>query len=134
MIKDQTYQKYSMSTASQVTEITKNIKMPKGSYPKEKRLLRAETFGAREGQTKYTKIKRVLSGFVNGTRVSAIADTGSVRNVISAAYALDMELPINYNSGPFRLGNSKTTKSIGKRRAEQNHDLNLLIVCSLQGL
>jgi hypothetical protein len=64
--------------------------------------------------TKYTKIKRGLSGFINATRVSAIADTGSAQNVISAAYASDLKLPIEYTSNPFQLGNSKTVQSMGK--------------------
>lgn len=63
---------------------------------------------------KYVKIKRGLSGFVNGTRVSAIADTGSAQNVISAAYASDMKLLIDSKSSFFKLGNSKTILSIGE--------------------
>jgi hypothetical protein len=35
----------------------------------------------------YLKTKRGISGFVNGSRKSAIADTGSAKNVISAAYS-----------------------------------------------
>jgi hypothetical protein len=39
-----------------------------------------------------SKIKRGLSGFINSTRVSAIADTGSAQNVISAAYVSKLRL------------------------------------------
>jgi hypothetical protein len=47
------------------------------------------------------KTRGGLSGFINGTQASAIADTGSAQNIISAAYASDMELPIEYTPSSF---------------------------------
>ena len=71
---------------------------------------------------KFPKSKRGLSGFINKSRVSAIADTGSAQNVISAAYASDLELPIQHESSSFQLGNSKTVLSISRRIAEPVYD------------
>jgi hypothetical protein len=61
-----------------------------------------------------SKIKRGLPGFLNGSRISAFPDTGSVRNVISEAYAKAMKLKIEGSSSGFVLGNSRTTQSLGK--------------------
>jgi hypothetical protein len=72
-----------------------------------------EGLNIRVGQTKYSKIRRGLSGFINATRVSAIADTGSAQNIISAAYASDLKLPIQHASTSFQLGNSKVVQSVG---------------------
>jgi len=62
---------------------------------------RREVLNIQIGWMKYSKIKRGLSGFINATRVSAIADTGSAQNVISAAYASDLKLPIEYTLSSF---------------------------------
>jgi len=70
------------------------------------------------GQTRSSKIKRGSSGFTNTTQVSAIADTGSAQNVISAAYASYLKLPIERASSSFQLGNSKAVQSIGRLTAE----------------
>jgi hypothetical protein len=91
-----------------------------------------DVFKVKDGQTKYQKIKRGLSGFLNATRVSAIADTGSAQNVISAAYASDLKLPIKHTSSSFQLGNSKTVQSIGKLILEFIIEYERLIVS--QGL
>ena len=61
-----------------------------------------------------TKIKRGLSGFVNGLRTSAFPDTGAAENVVSAAFAEERQLEIKNNPSNFRLGNSRVTQSIGK--------------------
>ena len=79
-------------------------------------------------QTKVSKTKRGLSGFINAKQVSAIADTGSAQNVISAAYASDLKLPIEYNSSSFQLGNSKTVKAIGKLKKAFLHRHQIIIV------
>ena len=60
-----------------------------------------------------SKIKRGLSGFVNGLRKSAIADTCAARNVVSAAYAKELKLQIEDSPSLVKLGNSKKTQSIG---------------------
>jgi hypothetical protein len=72
-----------------------------------------ETVNAQDSPTKYTKIKRGLSGFINKTRVSAVADPGSAQNIISAAYAFEKKLTIKCTFNSFQLGNSKTTNSMG---------------------
>ena len=73
---------------------------------------------AAAGLTKYSKMKKGISGFVNGTRKSVIADTGSAENVISASYASDMKLNIQHSSHPFQLGNSRTIQSIGESKIQ----------------
>jgi hypothetical protein len=87
----------------------------------EQKITRAEAFKDKEIKMKYSKIKRGLSGFINETRVSAMADTGSAQNMISAEHASDMKLQIQYNSSSFRLGNSKKIQSIGKFSQEHNY-------------
>ena len=63
---------------------------------------------------KISKMKRGLSGFVNGSSKSAMADTGSAQNIVSASYVKEMKLPIQGSPSSFRLGNLQKTKSIGK--------------------
>ena len=60
------------------------------------------------------KIKRGLPGFVNGSRTSALADTGAAHNIVSAAFVQERGLSIKEKQGFFRLGNSKIAQSIGK--------------------
>ena len=60
------------------------------------------------------KIKRGLPGFVNGSRTSALADTGAAQNVVSAAFVRERGLSINNNQSHFKVGNSKIVQSIGK--------------------
>ncbi len=62
------------------------------------------------------KIKQGLSGYSNGRNVSALADTGSRKNVISASYAECLGLEVTGSPCEFELGNSQKTKSIGKYR------------------
>ena len=62
------------------------------------------------------KIKRGLPGFINGSRTSALADTGAAQNVISAAFAQEMGLVLQGKAAVFRLGNSKRAQSIGEIR------------------
>lgn len=61
-----------------------------------------------------SKWKRGLSGFVNGKRISALPDTGSLRNVMSQAFAQEMNLRIEHSPSNFMVGNTKLVKSIGK--------------------
>ena len=71
--------------------------------------------GVNDSADTVLKIKRGLSGFVNkDTKVmSAMADTGSTENVISAAYANELKLEIQGSPCLFKLGNSKKTRSLG---------------------
>ncbi|KAL8916484.1 MAG: hypothetical protein Q9208_008487 [Pyrenodesmia sp. 3 TL-2023] len=64
-------------------------------------------------QRTLSKWKRGLSGFVNGRRVSALADTGSRRNAISQAFAQDMNLRMKPSTSKFIVGNSNIISSIG---------------------
>lgn len=64
---------------------------------------------------KITKMKRGLSGFINGRRISALADTGAAQNVISEAYVKEKQLQVNGSPCSFKLGNSKNVQSIGER-------------------
>ncbi|KAL9069729.1 MAG: hypothetical protein Q9161_005314 [Pseudevernia consocians] len=59
------------------------------------------------------KIKRGLPGFVNGSRTSALADTGAAQNIVSAAFVQERGFSIKEKQGVFRLGNSKIAQSIG---------------------
>ena len=60
------------------------------------------------------KVKRGLPGIVNDQRVSAVADTGAGQNVVSAAFARSLNLPVTRKRTTFQLGNSKFVKSIGR--------------------
>ncbi|KAL8650992.1 MAG: hypothetical protein Q9210_003498 [Variospora velana] len=64
-------------------------------------------------KSRLSKWKRGLSGFVNGKRISALPDTGSLRNVMSEAFAQEMNLKIQNSPSSFTLGNNKLIKSIG---------------------
>lgn len=61
-----------------------------------------------------SKWKRGLSGFVNGRQISALADTGSLRNVVSQSFAQEMGLEIKPSPSKFMVGNSKIINSIGE--------------------
>ena len=52
------------------------------------------------------KAKRGLSGFANGSRISAFPDTGSTRNVVSEAFARELKLDVEGSPRQFKLGNS----------------------------
>lgn len=62
---------------------------------------------------KVLKIKRGLASFVNGTRLSVIADTGATQNIVSAAYAKERKMTMKETSYSFKLGNSAVVKSMG---------------------
>ncbi len=68
------------------------------------------------------KIKRGLPGFVNGSRTSALADTGASQNIVSAAFVQEKGLSIKENRGSFKLGNSKIAQSIGKTHSDVHVD------------
>ena len=57
----------------------------------------------------------------NGFGVAALADTGAAKNVVSAAFAREHQLPIEASPSLFRLGNSKTTRSTGTLNAPSDH-------------
>ncbi|KAL8632175.1 hypothetical protein Q9189_002085 [Teloschistes chrysophthalmus] len=59
------------------------------------------------------KIKQGVAGFLNGCSVSALADTGSRKNVISQSYCKSSKLKIKRCFGEFQLGNSHMARSIG---------------------
>ncbi|CAF9920878.1 hypothetical protein IMSHALPRED_005028 [Imshaugia aleurites] len=59
------------------------------------------------------KIKRGLPGFVNGSRTSALADTGAAQNIVSEAFVQERRLRVKESQGRFRLGNFTFAQSIG---------------------
>ena len=61
-----------------------------------------------------SKAKRGLSGFANGSRISAFPDTGSYRNIVSEAFVQELKLTIANSPCEFKLGNSKKIQSIGE--------------------
>ena len=61
----------------------------------------------------YQKIRRGLRGLVNGFKVSAVADTGADRNVVTAAFAKQRSLKLEGSPAIFKLGNSKFVQSLG---------------------
>ena len=80
---------------------------------------KGSSFGFTSPQTqrlfskKVSRVKRGLSSFVNGSRLSVLADTGSKENVISAAYVKERKIPISGSPSSFTLGNSTIVDSIG---------------------
>lgn len=60
------------------------------------------------------KTRRGLRGLVNGFKVSAVADSGANRNVITAAFAKQRSLKIEGSPATFKLGNSTFVQSLGK--------------------
>lgn len=61
------------------------------------------------------KVKRGISGYMNGLEVSALPDTGASQNIITLAYAQRSNLQIKSSPTSFTLGHSKDVNSIGKR-------------------
>ena len=63
---------------------------------------------------KINKVKRGLASYVNGAKLSVLADTGASHNVMSVAYARERNFPTDYSDTiKFQLGNSKAIESIG---------------------
>jgi hypothetical protein len=62
---------------------------------------------------KEARAKRGVKGFVNGVQKSAIADTGSARNIISAAFAAKLDVQVYHQRETFKLGNTKEIQSLG---------------------
>ena len=59
------------------------------------------------------KAKQGLIGFANGSSITAMADTGSRKNVISASYAKMLDLRIETLPSTFVIGNSRKIQSLG---------------------
>ena len=64
-------------------------------------------------QGKLQRLKRGVPGYVNGKRITALPDTGSAQNVVSAAFVKEHGLQIQRSQEDFKLGNSTITKSCG---------------------
>lgn len=60
------------------------------------------------------RLKKGIPGYVNGKRIDAFPDTGSSRNVVSAAFVKEHGLHVKLSEESFKLGNSKIVKSTGK--------------------
>lgn len=66
-------------------------------------------------QETFKKVKRGMSGYVNGLKVSALPDTGASQNIMTLAYAQRNNLQIKPSRNAFMLGNGRSVMSIGKR-------------------
>ena len=75
---------------------------------------RASYLPDRHSQKTLFKVKRGLPGFVNGARVSALADTGCSGNLVSLAFAQERKLALHGSPTKFVLGNSTSIKSLGR--------------------
>ena len=75
---------------------------------------RASLLPERHSEKTLFKVKRGLRGFVNGARVSALADTGCSGNSVSLAFAQEMKLALHGSPTKFVLGNSTSIKSLGR--------------------
>lgn len=62
------------------------------------------------------KAKQGLVGFANGSKIAAMADTGSRKNVMSESYAKQRGLTIERSPSTFEIGNSKKIQSTGRNR------------------
>lgn len=60
-----------------------------------------------------SKLKRGLCGTIDGLEVSALADTGAARNVVSNKFAKARRLDVAGSPSSFRQGNSKLALSLG---------------------
>lgn len=59
------------------------------------------------------RTKQGLAGFINGSKIAAMADTGSRKNVISEHYAKRLGLAIEGSPSTFEIGSSRKIHSIG---------------------
>lgn len=62
----------------------------------------------------FKKMKRGLSGFVNGRKVSALPDTGASQNTITLDYVLHNNLKMEPSQTLITLGSNETITSLGK--------------------
>ena len=91
------------SASSALSRPTTKHSMPPFEAPKLGTRVRHQT----------SKIKRGLSGFVNGFRKSALPDTGAKHNFMSANYAKEAGLKVEVSPSLIKIGNSKKIQSIG---------------------
>ena len=66
--------------------------------------------------TRLLKTKQGLVGFANGSKIAAMADTGSRKNVMSESHAQRLGLTIEGSPSTFETGNSKKIQSTGMNR------------------
>ncbi|MCJ1248726.1 hypothetical protein MMC30_005945 [Trapelia coarctata] len=72
-----------------------------------------EHFDAPLFDVAYKKLKQGLSGFANGAKVAALADTGSRESVMSESCARNLGLKPTGSTSSFELGNRRKIQSIG---------------------
>ena len=65
------------------------------------------------------KNKLGLVGFANGSKVAAMADTGSRKNVMSESYAKKLNLNIEGSPSVFEIGSSKKIQSLGRSKLHE---------------
>ena len=87
---------------SDPTKKDKNVKGPKATSRNSNRA------------THLLKTKQGLASSVNDSKVAAMADTGSRKNVMSQSYAKRLDLTIEGSPSTFEIGNSKRIQSIGR--------------------
>ena len=71
---------------------------------------------SRSHTTHLLKTKQGLIGFANGSKIAAMADTGSRKNVVSNSYVRSLDLTIEGPPSTFAIGNSKEIQSTGRSR------------------
>ena len=71
---------------------------------------------SRSHTTRLLKTKQGLIGFANGSKIAAMADTGSRKNVVSESYVRSLDLTIEGPPSTFAIGNSKEIQSTGRSR------------------
>ena len=59
------------------------------------------------------KLKRGLSGTIDGLEVAALADTGAARNFVSSNFVRARRLDVVGSPSSFRQGNSTLARSLG---------------------
>ena len=93
---------------------TEQLKQPSLRYPHD-----ATTNGTSFQSISYSpkhkifKKKRGLASFIDGARLSALADSGATQNAISLEYAKERKMSIEKTPCSFKQGNSSVVKSIG---------------------
>ena len=80
------------------------------------------TYSVETKEIRVAKVKRGLLSFVHGSRSSALADTGSAQNIVSAAFVQEKGLRNQNNQRRFKLGSSKITRSFGKAHSDVHVD------------
>lgn len=66
--------------------------------------------------SRLSKLKHGLIGLANGSKTTALADTGSRENVVSESYTKKLHLTPKGSPSTFEIGSSRKLQSIGRSR------------------